>query len=323
MKTNLKLFSLTAVLLSSLVACEDSERVSYSEVTLNVNIPAALTTKSISDGTKANTLYWEAFDASGNPLGFKGKTDISTTSPAVINVNLLKYVEYNFVFWAHCVDPSGNHSAYDLIDFYDNGKVSVSYEGLANDENRDAFYAHEPIIIDDTQASRNKVVSLTRPFAQINFLALDYQAVESIGAHESLTSTISVSGLPNVLDGKNGTVSGDATTALRYSAVPTGTDAYYVLNDGNATRCGWYSMNYVLSADTRTENLTVVGNFKHDKSAEEIVLTVENVPYERNFRTNIIGNFFTESAALTVKIDPNFIDKNGDGEPDDIIKDLR
>jgi hypothetical protein len=45
---------------------------------------------------------------------------------------------------------------------------------------------------------------------------------------------------------------------------------------------------------------------------------VNSVPYERNYRTNIIGDFMTEQAMLTVTIDPAFVDADNDGKPDDI-----
>lgn len=316
MRNRLIFISLVTFLLSSLASCEKAGQDDFIDVSFTVKVPSSVATKAISDGSMANIVYWAAFDASGNPVsGMNGSTALNSNRSAVITESLVKHVYYNFVFWAHCGDASGKNAAYDLSAFNSEGKVTVNYKGDANDESRDAFYAHTPITIDDTPGSGRKTVPLYRPFAQINFLAKDYKVVEEAGVNASLTSKIEVTGLPTVLDGKDGTVSGSASTALNFKAIPTGTDAYFTI--GNV-RYGWYSMNYVLAAAGNNDNVTIVGKFKHDKSAKEISLTVNSVPYERNHRTNIIGNFFTEQAVLTIKVDPNFVDADNDGKPDDI-----
>lgn len=316
MRTRLILISIAAFLLASLASCEKAGSDEYVDVTFTVNVPSSVETKAISDGSMANIVYWAVFDASGYPLsGKSGSMALNSNKSAVMTQRLLKHVYYNFVFWAHCGDASGKNAAYDLSAFYSDGKVTVNYNGDANDEGRDAFYAQTPVTIGSTAASRNKTVLLYRPFAQINFLSKDYKTVEAAGVNTGLTSKIEVSGLPTVLNGKNGTVSGSASTALDFNAVPSGADTYFTIDN---VKYGWYSMNYVLAATGNNDNVTVVGKFKHAKSSKEISVTVDNVPYERNHRTNIIGNLLTEQAVLTIKVDPAFVDADKDGKPDDI-----
>lgn len=295
-------------------SCEKAGNVETAEVSLTLNIPASVATKAVSDGAKANIVYWAAFDESGNPIaGLNGSANVTSKS-AVINPTLVLHVPYKFVFWAHKGGTDGKNPSYNLDEFVSKGKVTVSYSGPANDEDRDAFYTHEVITIDQRAESRNRTIKLYRPFAQINFLAKDYAAVEAAGVDVGLTSKVEISNLPSVLNGLDGSVSGTASTSLTHAAVLSGDDKYFTVNN---VKCGWYSMNYVL-AGARNDNLTVVGKFKHTKSANEIVVTVNSVPYERNYRTNIIGDFMTEQAMLTVTIDPAFVDADNDGKPDDI-----
>lgn len=279
------------------------------QVTLSVRTPS-VQTRTISDGKKANIVHWAAFDNNDKPIdGLKG-TAVINGQKAEIDVTLVKHYDYNFVFWAHVGDEYGQNAAYGLSTFNEDGKVVVNYGGNANDENRDAFYANQIItIVSDNEV---KEVPLFRPFAQINFLAADYKAVEAVGLHTNMTSTILMEGLPTVLNGIDGTVDQAAagtTVNLAKYAIPS-EDKYYTITDpatGVATTYGWYSMNYILAADKDTKDVT--GVFHHDKKTEGVNIEVNNVPYERNHRTNIIGNFFTENVNVQLIVMEGFDDE--------------
>lgn len=278
-------------------------------VTLTVQTPS-VQTRTISDGKKANIVHWVAFDNYGQPVDGLAGTAAINDKVAQIDVTLVKHYDYNFVFWAHVGDEYGQNAAYGLSTFNEDGKVVVNYGGNANDENRDAFYANQIItIVSDNEV---KEVPLFRPFAQINFLAADYKAVEAVGLHTNMTSTILMEGLPTVLNGIDGTVDQAAagtTVNLAKYAIPS-EDKYYTITDpatGVATTYGWYSMNYILAADKDTKDVT--GVFHHDKKTDGVNIEVNNVPYERNHRTNIIGNFFTENVNVQLIVMEGFDDE--------------
>ena len=279
------------------------------QVTLSVRTPS-VQTRTISDGKKANIVHWVAFDNYGQPVDGLAGTAVINDKVAQIDVTLVKHYDYNFVFWAHVGDEYGQNAAYGLGTFNTDGKVVVNYEGNANDENRDAFYAHQIIkIVSDNEVH---TVPLYRPFAQINFLAADYKAVEAVGLHTNMTSTILMEGLPTVLNGIDGTVDQAAagtTVNLAKYAIPS-EDKYYTITDpatGVATTYGWYSMNYILATDKDTKDVT--GLFYHDKKVDGVSIEVNNVPYERNHRTNIIGNFFTENVKVELIVMEGFNDE--------------
>lgn len=297
---------------SAVVSCQkegtahaDADLVS---VKLVVAAPGDAQTKSISDGRTVNWVYWAAFDENNEPVErLSGKKALSDKT-ASFDVQLVKDYPYNFVFWAQYENENEYESAYDLTSFTSQGVVTVKYEGVANDECRDAFYKQQ--IIKVTSAGETCNVYLTRPFAQINFLAADYKAVEEVGVDKSLKSTVTISGLPTVLNGLTGKVSGSGNTTLEASAVPA--EKYTIDN----TAYGWYSMNYVL-ADDESKIQTMSATFTHDKSSNPVVVEAKNVPYKRNHRTNIIGNFLTEMAVVNVVVLEKFddydynIDENG------------
>lgn len=266
------------------------------DVSISVAMPE-LESKVISDGKSADIVYWAGFDENGNPVdGLNGIASVSGMH-ASFDVKLVKHYTYSFVFWAQDSDCK----AYDLREFVEYGKVGVSYEGAANDESRDAFYKQEDITI--TSADEVKTIRLSRPFAQINFLAADYQSIEDVDLQSTLQSTVSIAGLPTVLNGLDGTVSGEASTSFTAAAVPAD-PAYMTVRN---VKYGWYSMNYVLAGDEKKLN-EVTASFTHGKSVTPIEVLVENVPYRRNHRTNIIGSFLTDFAEVKVVIMNGFDD---------------
>lgn len=275
-------------------------------VTFSVETPA-VETKTISDGEKVNIVHWAAFDNADQPIENLHGTAVITGKTATFNVELVKHYDYKFVFWAHKGNEYGQHAAYNLGRFDQEGKVIVNYDGDANDENRDAFYRME--IIEITSDNEVKTILLYRPFAQINFLAADYKAVEAVGLHNDMTSTIVMENLPTVLNGLDGTVDTALegnTVNLVKTAIPSETK-YYTIKDpatGTETTYGWYSMNYVLATDVVSEDVT--GMFYHSKKIDGVEIVVPNVPYERNHRTNIIGNFFTENVKVEIIVKEAF-----------------
>ena len=297
--------ALTSVLALALaVSCQkenvrESQSTGKESVWITVLSPDAADTKSIADGMSVNWVYWAAFDEAGQPVAdLNGKVQMNEKK-AGFDVDLVKDYPYNFVFWAQYEDPQNGQPAYDLTAFITEGKVGVSYEGVANDDYRDAFYKQQIITI--TGAGESRTIELRRPFAQINFLAADYKSVEEVEVHKSLKSTVSISGIPTVLNGQNGSVEGDGTTVLTPSAVPSN-PAYYTVN---GVEYGWYSMNYILASEEEDLN-KVTATFTHDKSDIPVSVEVENIPYQRNHRTNIIGNFLTEIAEVKVIVMEEF-----------------
>lgn len=86
---------------------------------------------------------------------------------------------------------------------------------------------------------------------------------------------------------------------------------YYNYNDAPTETYKYLSMCYVLTNSTK-EQATTINNIKVWLAAEadgkdEIELfSIDNVPVQRNWRTNIVGNLLTEEVSLNVSMDKNF-----------------
>lgn len=262
---------------------------------LTISIPEEIATKSYSDGKTATDLYYAVYDSQDQNKKFL----FGTTEPLKfenssltkeVEIRLVKNYAYDIVFWAQA---PGAPYTFDMAA----QTVTVdNYTTNANDENRDAFYQ---VVEGYKIVSTPTKVDLYRPFAQINFGASDYDEVTALGL--TMASKVQISGLPNVLNVLDRTVDG----AVNADFIETDVPAIYgekLEVKGDKDTYGYVSMNYVLAPVAKGMLDNVTGRFYYNN--DEVVIPVTNVPYQRNFRTNIIGEFFTGPAHFIVEIIP-------------------
>lgn len=266
---------------------------------LSVSVPEVIATKAYSEGTYATELHYAVYDGKsgkfllgsedGQPLTMKA--DLTCE----VNITLVKNYAYDIVFWAQA---PGAPYAFDK----ENGTITVTdnYDNFANDETRDAFYQ---LVDDYVYTAQPTTVELYRPFAQINFGASDYDEVTALGL--SMTSYAEITGLPNVLNVLNRTSTGDVDAIFTVSPVPAASGEKLPVK-GDLDTYGYVSMNYVLAPEDKAMLDNVKGVFKYNDA--EVVIDVPSVPYQRNHRTNIIGDFFTGPARFEVEIIPIYDD---------------
>jgi hypothetical protein len=294
------LFAL-ALLVFFAVACQkgninDVESGDVSEVTFAIDLPIKASTKAIGDGTSATELYYAVFSQEGNYVQSLAQTAPITMvgKQAQLKLKLVKNYTYTFVFWAQAPD-----APYEFTP--ETGVVTVDYKGAANDETRDAFCKKHEFKVPDA-ATFTETVELTRPFAQINFGAADFAPITELGL--TMTSTVTISGLADTYDILNGGVSGSASTDLSFTSVPAQLDPVETLAVAGQDYA-YVSMNYILASDVEGKLANMTAKFAYN--GENVDVEVLNVPFRSNYRTNIIGSFFTDEVTFEIKIDPAFI----------------
>ena len=294
-------------------ACQKENSLgNQADVTFTVDLPVELSTKAIGDGTSATELYYAVFSQKGEyvqslaqtaPVPVVGKT-------ATLELKLVRNYTYSLVFWAQA--PGAPYTFTP-----ETGTVAVDYAGKANDETRDAFCKMHTFTVPDA-ATFDENVTLKRPFAQINFGAADFGQITELGL--DMTSTVTISGLADTYDILNGVVSGDASTQLALNTVPAQFNPAESLTV-QGKQYGYVSMNYILAPvneyDTdgnvivnQKELANVSATFAYNNA--DVQIDVPNVPYQRNFRTNIIGTFYTNEVAFTIVVDENFYEPSYD-----------
>ena len=320
------------------------------EVTFTVDVTDAEQTKTISDGLSATNLQYAVYRAEDYvandgtkynkgqyiPSLSQGDDPNASFSNAkiekkgdrhwLVTLTLAKNVKYDIVFWAYA-----DKAPYNFDE--PNAKINVTdnYTGLANAENRDAFYG---ICREYSVISSETKVELRRPFAQINFGASDYipyitdlglnitstidtkyhEAVEAVYADDGrllypYRPSVASCTVPTILYVLTGAVDGGAEVNFATTAIPyeTGVDDRVLLTTGEgetAKTYHWMGMNYILAGTDRATIDNIHATFSYN--GYNLVVDVPNVPYRRNYKTNILGDIFTSHAQFNVVIMPEY-----------------
>lgn len=288
------------------------------QVTFTVALPEEIATRSIADGAKAAVLYYATYTDQGRYLASLSEVSRGVAPTAAgsktfkVTLNLVKDIPYDVVFWAQ--DPDCEAFSFD----WDGPAptVKVSYDGAANDDGRDAFYRKATVKV-PFASEDDKTIRLYRPFAQINFGASDYDPISEYYSEtevdEGMTSGLDIEAeVPSVMNLLTGATSETVPAGFDLEAIPNGDDKTLVVG---SAQYRYVSMNYVLAPSGESDSpavfksltgtfvLTIDGQKKLERK-----VTVTNVPYLRNHRTNIVGDLFTEDAELTVVIENRFDD---------------
>lgn len=257
---------------------------------ISIAIPEDIATKVYSDGTSATKLQYAVYRADNGEFLFENQEELTINLKREVEIRLVKNYAYDIVFWAQHPDAPYTFSASAKT-------VTVNdYTSGANDEKRDAFYQ---LVEDYVYVPTTTTVELYRPFAQINFGASDYAEVTALLGDDCMTSKAAITGLPNVLNVLDRTATGSVDATFTATAVPAQSGEKLTVN---GVEYGYVSMNYVLAPQEKAVLGKVTGTFYYNN--DNVSLEVANVPYQRNYRTNIIGEFFTGPAHFIVEIIP-------------------
>ena len=272
-------------------------------VDVNITAGTAQLTKAVidNDGNAACVTRWimEVRDASGAVYARKEGSENAGALQHTFNIKLFKNQQYTFAFWA---DNGGEF--YDASDLsavkYADGKSVV-----AGVDAKDAFSAVETLTFSQ---SITKTITLRRPFAQLNVITTDLAALkaDAISAEaynafkpKNFKTTITVPTQFNVL---TGAASGETELILTADEFYGKTPVSYEDAPAQATMF----MAYIFATKDEKDIRNI--NFKFDVNSQTGNNTFEftDVPFQRNYRTNILGNFLSGDATWTVIINPEW-----------------
>ncbi len=300
-----------------LASCSDEIRTDVAnpgqevEVTFSASLPEQMLSRAtnVSDGTTADQLQYTVFKGSDVVTsGSVASAFPNSTRTQSVSLPLITGETYSIVFWA---DNASSPYAYNdgVVTIEDYSKVN------ANDENADAFFGQE---LDYTvTGAASRTVTLTRPFAQINFgtTKADYEAAVKSGLDVTESAVAIKTQTYKTLNLLDGSVGGEVDKVV-YASSTTPTDEvdpFSLTPDKRAaltvegTDYVYVGYAYVLTQPVdKSENLNEV--ILTPAATAESIRTYTNVPVKRNYRTNIIGNLFTSSVDYTVLIDQNYVD---------------
>lgn len=269
-------------------------------VSFTLGVEGGVQTRAISDGQTANRLVYAVFDEEGNRITTIAKVDKNANFPITENITLAKGQTYKVAFWAQ----NSATSAYVLDD---DMNLTIDYTNSANnDEKRDAFFKTETFTV--TGNAQIDVV-LKRPFAQINLgvTDTDWDAAVASGI-EIATSKVVIKNAFTNMDLIDGSVSGETEVVYDFGATPKSSNEVLKVDldeDGTAEEYHYLSMSYIL-VDAQKSTLQDLDFTFHPTSGNDIVFDegLNNVPVQRNWRTNIIGQILTGNIDFNISIDP-------------------
>ena len=317
------LFLAVAAVTALFSACSSDEVASSANdsnvvnVSFSANFDQVMPTRSVSgdtDGTQATTLYVAVYNTSnelipaishiGTAAGGKDFVTVSGKT-ATVNFQLVKGQTYNFVFWAQ----NPNATAGAVVFNPTTGKVAVDYSKItANDETLDAFTAHVNDLTVTGALSQN--VTLKRPWAQVNYgsAQADWDAAVAAGITVA-KSKVTVNNVYTTLNALTGEVEGEATTTdvvLAANTIPASATTQRTLTV-SGTEYQYIGLNYLLVGNEGQQSL-IKADLEIQKESGEVINTLafSNVPVQRNYRTNIVGNLLTSQTQFSITLDENY-----------------
>ena len=276
----------------------------FVEASFTIETPDAILSRAIGDGTTVDQVTCAVFDANGEEMDLR--KDIAIVGKkAQYNVRLAKGQAYRVAFFAYDKDAN----AYDVSDMKN---IQVLGNQASNLENRDAFTAKFDVT--PTTATIKETVTLYRPFAQLNLGAYKDDVTAAAAAGIVVTNTqVTVSNVYTAFSAyDDAVVGGTSEMTFALNAIPTQDLEVDINRDNNITadeKFAYLALNYILVGDKGSEKSLADIKFTWktaDGKTNNPISTFENIPVQRNYRTNIVGWLLTNPAEFNIVIDEEF-----------------
>ena len=299
MKKQLCKLAIFALLLST-ASCADEKFVDElsggeTTVTFNAQLPAGLQTRLAGDGLTATTLSYAVYEQGKTTPVITSEDEVTFENrQATVSLRLAAGKTYDFLFWADSYGKDAEGNPYTVN--FDAQTLTVDYaEALSNEEARDAFFGKATVAV---KGAMSENIILKRPFAQLNIGTNDMAEAKTSGLNtEALQSSVKVYGIFSSMNLITGMVDGSTDVTFGLNDIPK--EKFIV--EGKAY--DYLALNYLLVSDQKG---LVKCDFTYSDGATTETRTIDNVPVQRNYRTNIFGSLLTGSVDLGITIEPDF-----------------
>ena len=218
---------------------------------------------------------------------------------AGFDVRLVTSQTYKFVFWADHVESVEDEAIktdlhYNTADLR-NISMQGDYNGSGKDDTRDAFFASLEKLVTN---AFSESVELTRPFGQLNIKTEDLASIpdNQKEAFVPVTAGLSFKNLYTGFNAATGDLLGEPT-AVAYKAASAVADA-----NGNLTVDYLFAPNTVGGQHLANMTLAV-----YNAAGGQITTkALNNIPVQRNYKTNVTGNLLTVDGKVNVMVTPAF-----------------
>ena len=268
------------------MASEETVQVSFS-----TELPKRIGTRAGTTELNVNKVVCAVFEGGEEISTLREVITIQEGEDIVFAPRLIKGRTYNVVFWAMKDDN------YDVDDMT---AITRASGATAAESDFDAFTENVEV---EVTGSKSETVTLKRPLAQLNLgvTSDDWNAVASDETF-GMTPTkmvITMTG-KNTFNALSGTAIGE-DTEVTYTLDVSGED----LVAGDETYKS-IAMCYVYP-DAGQENIDITYTiYDQDDNVIREDVTIQNIPLENNYRTNVVGGLLTGTITYTITFEKDF-----------------
>ena len=261
------------------------------EMSFKAEIPADVASRASNNGTMVvNKVVCAVFE-NGVELPLLRKViDIVDGQDIVYAPTLIKDRTYDVVFWAM------KDNCYNVADLK---AITRNTSASTNEPDFDAFTKSVEVTV---TSSASQGVTLVRPFAQLNIGITneEWNALRDNFAITPTTTSLSVY-TKSAFNALAGSATGNEST-INYSLTATGND----LTAGSVTY-KQIATCFILpdEAGKKIITLTFTVNDQYGNAIRENIELL-NIPFESNYRTNIVGGLLTGTISYTIDIANGF-----------------
>lgn len=272
-------------------SCSNDEEMASEEtvqVSFSTELPKRIGTRASATVLNVNKVVCAVFEGGEEISALRKVISIQEGEDIVFAPRLIKGRKYDVVFWAMKDD---NYNVDDMK------TITRASAAAATESDFDAFT--ESVEVEVT-GSKSETITLKRPFAQLNLgvTTEDWNAVETLGMTPNKID-IKVTG-KDTFNALTGAATGGDVEITRNLLV-SGSD----LTAGNSTYKS-IAMCYVYP-DAGQENKDITYSI-YDLNNEVIRkdVTIQNIPLENNYRTNVVGGLLTGTITYTITFEKDF-----------------
>ena len=270
---------------------KDEEMVSEEsvQVSFSTELPKRIGTRASTTDLNVNKVVCAVFE-DGEEIGtLREVITIQEGEDIVFAPRLIKGRTYDVVFWAM---KDKNYNVNDMT------AITRASETTAAESDFDAFT--ESVEVEVT-GSKSETVTLKRPLAQLNLGVDDWNAVaseETFGMKPTkMIITLTGKDTFNALTGATTGEDKEVTYTLDVSGedLVAGDETYKSI-----------AMCYVYP-DAGQENIDITYTiYDQDNDVIREDVTIQNIPLENNYRTNVVGGLLTGTITYTITFEKDF-----------------
>ena len=275
-------------------SCSNDEEMASEEtvqVSFSTELPKRIGTRANATNLSVNNVVCAVFEGGEEISNLREVITIQEGEDIVFAPRLIKGRKYDVVFWA----MKDNNYVVDNMTAITRASVATATESVF-----DAFT--ESVEVEVT-GSKSETITLKRPLAQLNLgeTSEDWNAVASDETFGMIPTKIDIT-----VNGK------DTFNALTGAATGDEKELTYTLDvSGDNLEAGSITyksiaMCYVYP-DAGQENKDItytIYDQKNDVIREDV--TIQNIPLENNFRTNVVGGLLTGTITYTITFEKDF-----------------